>query len=181
MSEKKNADPATDLTIDPDTGRKYDYYKILNITEAEEDNNVIKKAYFKAAQKYHPDKNQNKDATMFIYIQEAYATLTSPQDRAFYNRNKNVILQTIDDEFDNVETFINLTALHRPQKNFYGNYNAAFTALAEEEYKAAKIRLELDLNISKEDLARCQYRINSEYPSFGDADTVKSKVSDFYF
>jgi curved DNA-binding protein len=62
------------------------YYKILNLKEdATEDE--IKKSYRKLAMKYHPDRtNGDKlDEEKFKTINEAYATLSSPEKRRSYD------------------------------------------------------------------------------------------------
>ena len=56
-----------------------DYYAILGITRdaSQED---IKRAYFKAAQKLHPDKNTAAGETeLFIGVQQAYEVLSNPK------------------------------------------------------------------------------------------------------
>jgi len=66
---------------------KRDYYEVLgvarNCSEAE-----LKKAYRRAAQKHHPDRNQS-DATSeakFKECKEAYETLNDPHKRAAYDQ-----------------------------------------------------------------------------------------------
>ncbi|MCG6900364.1 MAG: molecular chaperone DnaJ [Gammaproteobacteria bacterium] len=66
---------------------KRDYYEVLgvsrNCSEAE-----LKKAYRRAAQKHHPDRNQN-DATAeakFKECKEAFETLNDPHKRAAYDQ-----------------------------------------------------------------------------------------------
>jgi len=66
---------------------KRDYYEVLgiskNCSEAE-----LKKAYRRAAQKHHPDRNQdNKDAEeKFKECKEAYEILNDSQKRAAYDQ-----------------------------------------------------------------------------------------------
>lgn len=61
-----------------------DYYELLGVPKnASQDD--IKKAFRKAAFKYHPDK-QGGDAEKFKQINEAYQILSDPQKRAAYDR-----------------------------------------------------------------------------------------------
>jgi curved DNA-binding protein CbpA len=62
-----------------------DYYVALgvarNATQEE-----IKQAYFKAAQRLHPDKNKAAGETeIFLEIQQAYETLSNPKRRKKYD------------------------------------------------------------------------------------------------
>ena len=64
-----------------------DYYQVLGVDKgASEDD--IKKAYRKAAMKYHPDKNpDNPEAeTKFKEAAEAYDTLSNSEKRQNYDR-----------------------------------------------------------------------------------------------
>ena len=64
-----------------------DYYELLgvhrNATDAE-----LKRAYRRLALEYHPDKNQGDRAAeeKFKEINEAYAVLSDPQKRAYYDQ-----------------------------------------------------------------------------------------------
>ncbi|MHC1588296.1 MAG: molecular chaperone DnaJ, partial [Methermicoccaceae archaeon] len=63
-----------------------DYYEILGVSR-DADANEIKRAYRKLALKYHPDKNPSKEAEeRFKEISEAYAVLSDPEKRAYYDR-----------------------------------------------------------------------------------------------
>ena len=64
-----------------------DLYKILGVSE-KADGNEIKRAYRKAARKYHPDLNPNDKAAeiKFKEINEAYEVLSSDENRKKYDR-----------------------------------------------------------------------------------------------
>ncbi|KXZ42631.1 hypothetical protein GPECTOR_129g561 [Gonium pectorale] len=65
-----------------------DYYKILNVPK-DADDNQLKKAYYKLAQKWHPDKNPDNQAAAtekFKEISEAYDVLSDAQKRAVYDQ-----------------------------------------------------------------------------------------------
>ena len=64
-------------------------YEILGIN-IDADNNMIKKAYYNMAKKYHPDKNKDKDTTeMFQKIHYAYTILSNMETRKRYNMMNN--------------------------------------------------------------------------------------------
>lgn len=63
-----------------------DYYAILGLPRGATDEQV-KKAFRKLAMDYHPDRNQNPEATeKFKEINEAYEVLSDPQKRAYFDR-----------------------------------------------------------------------------------------------
>lgn len=67
---------------------KKDYYGILGI-EKDADESKIKKAYYKLAQKWHPDKNpDNRDVaeSKFKEISEAYGVLSDPDKKQKYDQ-----------------------------------------------------------------------------------------------
>lgn len=64
--------------------RKKDLYRILGVNH-KADPSKIKKAYRRAAKKYHPDVSP-KGEEKFKEVQEAYETLSNPQKKAAYDR-----------------------------------------------------------------------------------------------
>ncbi|EED92567.1 predicted protein, partial [Thalassiosira pseudonana CCMP1335] len=64
-----------------------DYYEILGCPR-NADEATLKKAYRKAAVKWHPDKNpDNEEATKnFQKVSEAFATLSDPKKRQIYDQ-----------------------------------------------------------------------------------------------
>lgn len=71
--------------------KKKDYYKILGIEKTASDDD-IKKAYKKAAMKYHPDRNRNKSeaeqedsSRKFKDIAEAYGVLSDKEKKKKYD------------------------------------------------------------------------------------------------
>ncbi len=62
-----------------------DYYSILGIPR-DVSQDEIRKAYFSAAQRLHPDKNISPgDTDLFIEAKEAYEVLSNPQKRSIYD------------------------------------------------------------------------------------------------
>lgn len=70
-----------------------DYYKILGINQYA-DKKTIKKAYKKAALKYHPDKNHRANAEkQFKLVKEAYIVLIDDKKRKNYDKLRNAALK----------------------------------------------------------------------------------------
>ena len=64
--------------------RKKDLYRILGVDQ-KADSAKIKKAYRRAAKKYHPDVSP-KGEEKFKEVQQAYETLSDPKKKAVYDR-----------------------------------------------------------------------------------------------
>lgn len=62
-----------------------DWYALLGVPE-DADDGTIRRAYRRAALKFHPDKNSSEEASeMFHLLNEAFAVLTSPGLRTEYD------------------------------------------------------------------------------------------------
>lgn len=65
-----------------------DFYALLGLESKEPSEQELKKAYKKAAMKYHPDRNPNDAEAAekrFKRVAEAYATLSDPQKKQIYD------------------------------------------------------------------------------------------------
>jgi len=85
-----------------------DYYTVLGI-DKNASLNKIRKAYYKRAKEFHPDKHfyiesdtiRNKLTRLFSYITDAYRTLSDPEDRQRYDqRAKEGIISKKEDKAD---------------------------------------------------------------------------------
>lgn len=185
--------PLDDPLLDPDTGKKIDFYKILGLVTWPGDGEA-KKAYYKAAMKLHPDKNRDdpeRADIVFKYLQEAWKTLSDPMERAYYDRNRDLILSggVEADEFYGVDTFVNLTSYRSSScydgfddapRGFYTVYTSLFKTLADEEVRAAKRRIDIKSYVESE-LSMLQRRSSEgNYPQFGPSDASETTVSSFY-
>ena len=136
-----------------DAPQKADYYDLLGVERAATDEE-IKKAYRRKALELHPDRNYGKveEATMlFAEIQTAYEVLSDPQERAWYDSHRDVLLRG-DSAAGNGDEFsynIRMTTAFEVQKlmmkfngklefsdapsGFFGGLNDFFRQLAKEE------------------------------------------------
>ena len=63
-----------------------DYYEILQVSPSAHPD-IIQAAYRRLALLYHPDRNPSEDAVRIMaQINEAYAVLSDPEQRARYDR-----------------------------------------------------------------------------------------------
>lgn len=155
------------------------YYELLEV-EKDATQDQIDKAYKKAALKYHPDKNRDKDTTpLFQACQEAYSVLSDPHERQWYDDHREQILKGVDPEKAKEEHYSYLTpndliAFVDPSwypggfepgvtNNYYQVYRELFQKIDKEE--------ELEEHVGKE---------HPEAPNFGDAGTYIEDILAFY-
>ena len=126
------------------TAQKPCYYDILSVDRnATEDD--IRKSYKKLALKLHPDKNQNsQDSTKsFAELQAAFEVLIDKQERAWYDKHRNAILNSGDSDYKNYQdNSVNLlpffsascySGLGDGPTEFYSIYRNLFEKISQED------------------------------------------------
>ncbi|GIY59389.1 dnaJ homolog subfamily C member 21 [Caerostris darwini] len=149
------------------------HYEVLGVSiDCSSDD--LKKAYRKLALEWHPDKNlhrQDEAHETFQLIQQAYETLSDPQERAWYDRHKDDILrggaeEAYKDDSLNVYQYFNSSCFkgyNDDEKGFYTVYRQVFEKIAAEDKPFVDSDEEIDV------------------PSFGYSDSsYKEVVHDFY-
>lgn len=140
--------------------------------------NIFMQGYKKAALKWHPDKNKEKDTTeMFQSINEAYNVLNDQNERQWYDDHREQILKGKDVEESKEEdtNYITKSKLWpffshcyegydiSNEKNFYKVYGDLFRRMDKEEEEE---------ELEGED--------HYEAPRFGDSDSTSEEVYAFY-
>ena len=140
----------------------------------------IKKAYRKKALELHPDRNYgNVEAAtkQFAVVQSAYEVLSDPQERAWYDSHREVILRNQDDvSGDRYEHNVRITTaddIMRMFTNFRGKIN--FTDSDTGFYPV--LRRTFD-TLAREEGMACEWEGLESiiYPSFGHADDAYDDV-----
>ena len=87
-----------------------DYYKILGISQYA-DKKTVKKAYKKAALKYHPDKNNNPAAIKkFALVKEAYIVLSDDKKRKNYDKLRSAAIKNKKDNKKNISDAVDIVS-----------------------------------------------------------------------
>ncbi|KAK3856240.1 hypothetical protein Pcinc_037423 [Petrolisthes cinctipes] len=149
------------------------HYEILGVTLKANDDD-LKKAYRKMALQWHPDKNPDKSEEakeQFQLIQAAYEILSDPQERAFYDRNRESILRgkaaNSEGNPENLDLFKYFTrqcysGFNDSEKGFYTVYRQVFEDIAAKDMKYMD---------DEEDII---------IPNFGSSDSDLEDVGQFY-
>ncbi|ETN37906.1 uncharacterized protein HMPREF1541_07529 [Cyphellophora europaea CBS 101466] len=144
---------STDKPTAEDPPAKADYYDLLGVEKAATDDE-LKKAYRRKALELHPDRNYGNvdEATrLFAEVQTAYEVLSDPQERAWYDSHRDILLRGDQAGADGEEFSYNIrmtTAVEVQQlmlkfngrlefsnglNGFYGGLHSFFNQLAKEE------------------------------------------------
>jgi DnaJ family protein A protein 5 len=165
---------------------KTDYYELLGVDrQAPEDE--IKKAYRRKALELHPDRNYGnvENATkLFAEIQSAYEVLSDPQERAWYDSHRDVLLrgeqagQATTEEFSYNIRMTTAGEVLKLMMKFNGHVE--FTDSPSGFYGGLQ---DLFKKLAREEEIACQWEDveQVEYPEFGHKDdTYEDVVRPFY-
>lgn len=120
---------------------KTDYYELLGVAEGATEEE-LKRAYRKAAMKWHPDRNHGNEVEatrVFQLIEHAYSILSDSQERAWYDDHRNF---NYDEQGEMVATNVDIYGLFKAgayhgfeddSRGFYNVFGKAFADLAAEE------------------------------------------------
>lgn len=141
---------------------KTDYYELFGVSESATQSD-LKKAYYKLALIFHPDKNKENEAEatrVFQLLEHAYSVLSDPHERQWYDDHRG-LNETEDGQL--VATKVDMFGLFKASsfngfddtpRGFYNVFGKAFSELGSEE----KIQT----------------------PGFGNADSTWEEVEKFY-
>jgi DnaJ homolog subfamily A member 5 len=172
---------STGAAAEDEAPAKTDYYELIGVERTATDDE-IKRAYRRKALELHPDRNYgNVEETtrLFAEVQSAYEILSDPQERAWYDSHRDVLLRgdqatgadgtefsynvrmtTTDDVLKMMMKFSHRLEFNDAPSGFFGGLNDFFNQLAKEE-----------------DIA-CQWENEEgrEYPEFGHKDDGYEEV-----
>ena len=168
-----------------DVLHKADYYELLGVERTATDDE-LKKAYRRKALELHPDRNYGsveETTSLFAEIQSAYEVLSDPQERAWYDSHRDILLRGGQDQSSTHEYSYNVRMTTADEvlklmlkfngrldysdssNGFYGGLQDFFSRLAREEEIAGQWEGE----------------DSREYPTFGhENDGFDDVVKPFY-
>ncbi len=180
MGQRQSRNEATD-----DAPEKADYYELLGVDRnATEDE--LKRAYRRKALELHPDRNYGnvEHATrLFAEIQTAYEVLSDPQERAWYDSHRDVLLRGEQVGQDGEEFSYNIrmtTALEVQQLMLRFNGKVEFNDAPSGFYGGLN---DFIRQLAKEEDIACQWENQNpmDYPDFGSkGDDYEDVVRPFY-
>ncbi|VDD83348.1 unnamed protein product [Mesocestoides corti] len=174
-------------------GKDFNLFNQLSLgVEKTADLGELRKSYYKASLKWHPDKNPTDEATAkFQEIQEAYRVLSDVQERAWYDRHRDEILRGgqggVNGEYKeerlDVFQFFSRSCFKNfddGPKGFYTVFRKVFNDISAEERRACDYSSSSN---SDEDDTTKHSNANgtASFPTFGHANSdYESVVRPFY-
>ena len=180
---------ALDGRVLPDVGHTRPCHYTLLGLDFTCDALAVKKSFRKTALQWHPDKNRSEHASdYFKLLQEAYETLSDPQERAWYDAHRETILRgrnpgdESDDEGDgrlvNVFEYFSVSCFDGfgdDEGGFFAVFGGTFAAIYKEE-----LRFSEALNAARAAGTASAADIPPAAPAFGKSDTDPDDVLAFY-
>ncbi|MCJ1368471.1 hypothetical protein MMC16_007615 [Acarospora aff. strigata] len=160
------------------------YYELLGVDGQATDDD-IKKAYRKKALELHPDRNYGRvehTSELFAEVQAAYDVLSDPQERAWYDSHRDLILRgNSEGTRDHYERNIRMTTAHDIMKLFR-KFNGPLDFSDSPSGFYRLLRDTFDVLAREEEIAREWNGLQPvDYPSFGHAnDSYEYVVKPFY-
>lgn len=154
------------------------HYEVLSVTQ-DCSENELKKAYKAAALKFHPDKNQGREAEAeeeFKLVKEAYDILSDPHERSWYDSHRTQILRGQQPGADDDEEGGGMAAATEVDLFSYFS-NSCFDSYDDEEDGFYTVYRELFLVLAAEEKAA---GARNEWAEFGRSDSNWSVVKAFY-
>lgn len=180
---------APDGRVLPDAGHTRPCHYTLLGLDFTCDAAAVKKAFRKTALKWHPDKNRSEHASdYFKFLQEAYETLSDPQERAWYDAHRETILrgrnpgEESDDDGEarlvNVFEYFSVSCFDGfgdSEGGFFAVFSGVFAGIYKEE-----LRFSEALNAARAAGTASAADIPPAAPAFGKSETDPTEVMGFY-
>jgi DnaJ homolog subfamily A member 5 len=176
---------SSDRPVAEEVPAKADYYDLLGVERTATDDE-LKKAYRRKALELHPDRNYgNVEETtkLFADVQTAYEVLSDPQERAWYDSHRDVLLRGDQAGADGEEFSYNIrmtTAIEVQQLMLRFNGRMDYSDASQGFYGGLQ---EFFAQLNKEEDIACRWENLDpvDYPDFGQkADIYEDVVRPFY-